>query len=124
MDEKTDRPELVVLSDCKMVNAPGDICPHTLEGILKFIGKSWNIMILGTLGNHIKLRFNELHEKLGKISPKTLAARLRELEIIDLIVREAFAEIPPRVEYSLSDKGRELFTHLIPIMKWSLLIDH
>lgn len=107
-----------------MIKEPGDICPHSLEGVLKFIGKSWNIMILGTIGNHMKLRFNELMSKLGNISPKTLTSRLKELENIELINRVAYAEIPPRVEYSLTKKGRELFQHLIPIMQWAQSIDH
>ena len=110
--------------DCKMISEPGDICPHSLEGILTLIGKSWNILILGTLGNHLRLRFNELLDKLGRISPKTLTSRLRELELSNLINRQAYAEIPPRVEYSLTEKGKELFSYLIPIMKWAQSLDH
>ncbi len=119
-----ERIELSVISNCKMINDPRDICPHTLEGVLRFIGKSWNIMILGTLGNYSILRFNELQDKLGKISPKTLSSRLKELADVDLIKREVFAEIPPRVEYSLTKNGGELFHYLIPLMQWAQSIDH
>lgn len=107
-----------------MINEDGDICPCSLEGTLKFLGKSWNIMIIGTIGNHHKLRFNELMDKLGKISPKTLASRLKELKDTGLIDRHAFAEIPPRVEYNLTTRGNELYEHLIPIMKWAQNFDH
>ncbi len=57
--------------------------------------------------------------KLGKISPKTLSDRLKELETAGLIRREFFAEIPPRVEYTLTKDGMELRNALAPLMEWA-----
>jgi DNA-binding HxlR family transcriptional regulator len=65
------------------------------------------------------LRYNEILVKLGSISPKSLADRLKDLERARLIKREAFAEIPPRVEYSLTKDGVELRNKMMPLMKWA-----
>ena len=59
-------------------------------------------------------------EHLNKISPKSLTDRLKELEAEGLVKREAFAEIPPRVEYSLTQDGVELRRLIMPIMKWAI----
>jgi len=58
-------------------------------------------------------------EKLEGISPKSLTDRLRELERMDLVERTVFAEIPPRVEYSLTRDGSELRRVLMPLMEWA-----
>jgi DNA-binding HxlR family transcriptional regulator len=96
-----------------------DICLCPLQGIIDIISKKWALLIIATIGNHHKLRYNELRKKLGEISPKTLADRLKELEGEGLIKREAFAEIPPRVEYSLTNRGEELRIAMMPLMKWA-----
>lgn len=54
-------------------------------------------------------RFGELLEALGNVSPKTLSQRLKMLEEVKLVTRQAYAEIPPRVEYRLTEKGQALF---------------
>ena len=66
---------------------------------------------------------NELEKKLVDVGPKTLSDRLKELENANLIKRQAFAEIPPRVEYSLTKEGIELRKALMPLMKWISLRD-
>ncbi|MDJ0270507.1 MAG: helix-turn-helix transcriptional regulator [Aigarchaeota archaeon] len=109
---------------CSMVKKPGDLCPCSLEGVMSIIGKKWSILIIGTLGNHRRLRYNELQEKLGKISPKTLTARLKELESIGLVGRQSFNEIPPRVEYFLTEEGEKLFNSLLPLIRWAIERDH
>lgn len=58
-------------------------------------------------------------KNLETISPKSLSDRLKELENAGLINREFFSEIPPRVEYSLTDKGLELRTSMIPLLEWA-----
>jgi DNA-binding HxlR family transcriptional regulator len=87
------------------------------------LSKKWALLIISAIGNNQRLRYNELEKKLDGISPKTLAERLRELEDANIIKREAFAEIPPRVEYSLTKDGVELRNAIIPLMKWALLRD-
>ena len=74
--------------------------------------------MIGTIGNQRKIRFNELMKELAGISPKTLADRLKEQEKAGLIKREAFAEIPPRVEYSLTQDGIEVRNAMLPLMEW------
>ena len=80
-------------------------CPVHL--VLSYIGSKWAILILKELfqGNR---RTNEFLSALPGISTKTLTARLRELESNGLIKRTVFPEVPPRVEYSLTSKGREV----------------
>jgi DNA-binding HxlR family transcriptional regulator len=65
------------------------------------------------------LRFSEIQNKLGNISPKSLSDRLKELQSIDLILRKAYSEIPPRVEYSLTEEGDDLKRSIIPLMDWA-----
>ena len=95
-----------------------DICLCSIEGIMGILSKKWALLIISAIGNNQKLRYSELEKKLGEISPKTLADRLKELENASLIKRESFAEIPPRVEYSLTKEGVELRNAIIPLIKW------
>lgn len=80
-------------------------CP--IHYMLSYIGSKWAILILRELfqGNR---RTNEFLSALPGISTKTLTARLRELEHHGLVKRTVFPEVPPRVEYSLTAKGREI----------------
>ena len=94
------------------------VCFCPLEGIINVISKKWALLIIGTIGNHEKIRFNELMTALTGISPKTLADRLKEQEKSVLIKRTVFAEIPPRVEYSLNQDGIEVRNAMLPLMEW------
>ncbi|RNI15835.1 transcriptional regulator [Methanohalophilus sp. RSK] len=96
-----------------------EICLCSLDGVINVISKKWALLIICAIGNRKKIRFNEITQNLGNISPKTLADRLKELEDFGLIEREAFAEIPPRVEYSLTEDGIEVRDAMIPLMKWT-----
>ncbi len=103
-------------SECKTAN---DVCLCPLEGIINTISKKWTLQIIAIIGNHKNIRYNEIKGKLGDISPKTLADRLKELEKGGLIERKTFAEIPPRVEYSLTKDGEELRKAIMPLMEWT-----
>lgn len=81
--------------------------PEIMERTLRLIGDKWTLMIVYNLINGEK-RFGQLLDALGGVSPKTLSQRLKQLEQIQLVERRAFAEIPPRVEYLLTEKGRAL----------------
>ena len=74
---------------------------------LHLIGDMWTLMIVYNLMNGTR-RFGELLDALGNVSPKTLSQRLKMLESVKLVERTPYAEIPPRVEYHLTDKGRAL----------------
>jgi DNA-binding HxlR family transcriptional regulator len=95
------------------------VCYCPLEGIIDVISKKWALLIINAIGNYGSLRFNRLIEELNGISPKTLADTLKQLQTEGLLKRESFAEIPPRVEYSLTDDGRGLREAIVPLLKWA-----
>lgn len=101
----------------KKENGPICLCP--LDGVIDTIGKKWGLLMINEIGNHGQLRFNELMLELKGISPSTLSNMLKELKKEKLIQKESFNEIPPRVEYSLSSRGRELREAIIPLLKWA-----
>ena len=78
------------------------VCP--IANAARLLGDRWTLVILRDLADG-SLRFSELESRSGGISPRTLVDRLREMERQDLITRESFREIPPRVQYSLTSKG-------------------
>ena len=89
-----------------MENDSGMICLCPLEGIITTISKKWAILVISILGHHERLRFNDIMSILKGISPKSLTDLLKELQRTGLIHRESFSEIPPRVEYSLTEDGK------------------
>ncbi|MBT8171848.1 helix-turn-helix transcriptional regulator [Candidatus Bathyarchaeota archaeon] len=93
------------------------ICP--IIGIIDIISKKWALLIINAIGNYGKLRFNKLMDTLSGISPKTLSDTLKKLQKEGLIKRKSFAEIPPRVEYSLTIDGTELRKSIIPLLEWT-----
>ena len=92
------------------------VCP--LGEVMDVISKKWALLIINMIGNTQKVRYSKIMEGLKGINSKTLSDRLKELENYSLIKREAFAEIPPRVEYSLTHDGKELKKAIIPILEW------
>ena len=76
-----------------------------------------DILCVFCCGNSV-IRFNKLNSMLRHISTKTLASRLRELELKGILKRTAFNEIPPRVEYSITEKGQKLINALMPLITW------
>jgi len=73
----------------------------------EIISGKWTLLIIRDLASGVK-RFNQLERSLHGISPKTLSERLRSLEEEGIVLRETFAEVPPRVEYTLTEKGYDL----------------
>ncbi|MBK5114456.1 MAG: helix-turn-helix transcriptional regulator [Candidatus Heimdallarchaeota archaeon] len=97
----------------------GKICLCPVKGIIDILSKKWTLLIIVVIGNHKTIRFNKIMGQFEGINPKTLSQRLKELEKANLIARKAFAEVPLRVEYSLSKEGRELIDAIIPLMEWA-----
>ena len=96
------------------------VCLCPLEGVIDIISKKWALLIVNEIGNHKRIRYNELMKELDKVSPKTLADTLRDLVKQNLIKRESFNEIPPRVDYTLTKEGKELREAILPILKWAI----
>lgn len=86
----------------RLKTRPASVCP--IANASRLLGDRWTLVILRDLADG-PLRFSELQNTSEGISPRTLADRLREMEASGLIYRESFREIPPRVQYSLTDKG-------------------
>lgn len=103
---------------CKMKSIKG-YCPRPLESVSNFLSKKWTMSIIITIGNFRKLRFNDLLKRLEKVTAKTLSKRLKELEKEKIIKRKSFNVIPPKVEYSLTKKGKRLLKVLYPILHWA-----
>ena len=95
------------------------ICLCPLEGIINLIAKKWAILIISIIGHHEKIRFSDIALRLDGISPKTLTDVLKDLQEENLIHRESFSEIPPRVEYSLTKDGKELCEAVLPLIRWA-----
>ena len=102
-----------------MENDSNHICLCPLEGIINIIAKKWAILIISIIGHHEKIRFNDIMQRLDGISPKTLADVLKGLKKENLIHRESFSEIPPRVEYSLTEDGKQLCEAVLPLIQWA-----
>ena len=92
-----------------------DHCP--VEATLELIGGKYKALILWHLAEG-KLRFNELRKAITSATPKMLTQQLRALEAQQLIHREVFPVIPPKVEYSLTETGRSLMPILIAMRDW------
>lgn len=90
-------------------------CP--VETTLTLIGNKWEVLILRDLMDGTK-RFGELRRSVGHISQKVLTSQLRTMEEAGLVHREVFAEVPPRVEYSLTPLGKSLQPVLDSMRDW------
>ena len=94
-------------------------CPQPLEVANSFLSKKWTISIITTIGNFKRLRFNDIVKRVEGITGKTLAERLKELERLKLVKRIVYKEIPPRVEYELTQKGEKLMKVIVPLIEWA-----
>ncbi|MGI5934876.1 MAG: winged helix-turn-helix transcriptional regulator [Lawsonibacter sp.] len=90
-------------------------CP--VETTLMLIGDKWKVLILRDLMPGTR-RFGELKKSIGSVSQKVLTAQLRDMEAKGLVSRKVYAEVPPRVEYSLTDLGRSLKPILDAMWAW------
>lgn len=102
------------MSEEKLSNAL-PACP--VETTLTLIGDKWKVLILRDLMPGTK-RFGELKKSVGNVSQKVLTAQLRAMEKSGLINRKVYAEVPPRVEYSLTELGKSLKPILDSLWSW------
>lgn len=99
--------ELEVTSECPVRTILDNIC-----------GK-WSLLIIDALGNNGTMRFNQISKSLGDISQKMLTVTLRSLETDGILSRRMYAEIPPRVEYELTDLGQDLLPNVRIMISWA-----
>jgi len=92
-------------------------CP--IKGVIDLVGKKWVLLVVNTLGNFEIQRFKDLQTRLKGISPKTLSDTLSRLQEEGLVSRESFNEIPPRVEYRLTEEGKEFRDIIQPLIVWT-----
>ena len=104
----------ILLSEQKTAK-PLSACP--VETTLTLIGDKWKVLILRDLMPGTK-RFGELKKSIGSVSQKVLTAQLRDMEEKGLVNRHVYAEVPPRVEYSLTDLGKSLKPILDAMWTW------
>ena len=90
-------------------------CP--VETTLMLIGDKWKVLILRDLMDGTK-RFGELKKSIGTVSQKVLTAQLRDMEEKGLLTRKVYAEVPPRVEYTLTETGYSLKPILDAMSAW------
>ncbi|XMB85896.1 helix-turn-helix domain-containing protein [Mycoplasmatota bacterium WC44] len=96
-----------------------------IEVTLELIGGKWKSLLLWNLGNHEVIRFNEFRRIIPEITQKMLTQQLRILEKDGLINRKVYNQVPPIVEYSLSDTGEKLIPLLELMDKWGKsYVDH
>lgn len=99
-------------------DAPRCLCP--LGGVVETLSRKYAMQVVCVVGAHDQLRFSEIEAHLPVASTSTLSARLDELVAAGLLDREQYDEIPPRVEYSLTDDGAALAERLEPLLEWAL----
>ena len=92
-------------------------CP--IRNILARISDKWSILILFTLNQSELMRFNALQKNIPDISQKMLTVTLRTLEEDGFVKRQVYAEVPPRVEYSLTDRATSLLPHINSLIRWA-----
>lgn len=102
---------------CTVMDAVKTLPACPVETTLMLIGSKWKVLILRDLMPGTK-RFGELRRSIGSVSQKVLTAQLRDMEACGPVDRRVYAEVPPRVEYSLTELGRSLRPILDAMWAW------
>jgi DNA-binding HxlR family transcriptional regulator len=92
---------------------------NAMSDVLNRIGDKWSVMVVGMLGRNGTLRFNELKRMINGVSQRMLTLTLRNLERDGLVTRTIYPEVPPRVEYSLTELGKTLQRPIQGLWDWS-----
>ncbi|OLN33276.1 winged helix-turn-helix transcriptional regulator [Desulfosporosinus metallidurans] len=93
------------------------LCPK-FESAFELIGKRWTGLIIRVLLTGPK-RFKDLTEVISNVSSKVLSERLRELELAGIVTREVYPEVPVRIEYGLTEKGKDFLPAIEEVQKWA-----
>lgn len=106
-----------------MIEYKGSSYHCSMEFTLSLIGGKWKCLIIWYLGENT-LRFCELKRKLPGVTQRMLTLQLRELENDGIVNRKIFVQVPPKVEYSLTDAGKALIPVLLKLSDWALDFYH
>lgn len=93
--------------------------PCPVRDVIARLGDKWSLLVLFSLQANGTLRFSELQRSLGDISQRMLTVTLRSLERDGIVERRVYAQVPPKVEYRLTERGRSLMPHLDALVKWA-----
>lgn len=96
----------------------GSILETPFGYTLSVIGGKWKMLILYLLAENQPVRFNEMKRQIGAITFKTLSAQLKELEADGMVIRKEYPQVPPKVEYSLTDKANTLLPIMEQLCEW------
>lgn len=96
---------------------PTGSCP--VRDVLARLGDKWSLLVLMTLQVNGVMRFQEIQRTLGDISQRMLTVTLRGLATDGLVARRVYAEVPPRVEYRLTERGESLLPHIFSLVEWA-----
>lgn len=94
-----------------------EICP--IRNVVARFGDKWSLLVLLVINSNVTVRFNELGRQIPDISTRVLSSTLKTLEADGLIDRKVYAQIPPKVEYSLTDTGRSLIPLIMQLTEWA-----
>ena len=114
---------LLYYTNCDIIDLGGDymekynLCPK-FEDAFELLGKRWTGLIIRTLLNDQK-RFSDISASIPNMSARMLTERFKELEMNGIVTRTVYPEIPVRIEYELTEKGKELSTVMDEIQKWA-----
>jgi|TARA_R110001632_G_scaffold101477_1_gene209134 DNA-binding HxlR family transcriptional regulator len=103
----------------KIFEKKGNIENCPVRNVIDRIGDKWSMLIILLLAEEQVLRFNEIHKCIGTISQKMLTVTLKSLESDGLVKRTVFPQIPPKVEYELTQRGKSLLPHLLALTEWA-----
>ena len=106
------------MSACKLKECSGKKYYCSMELTLQIIGGKWKPIIINHLGEQGTLRFSELKRTMPNITQKMLTQQLRELETDGIVYRKVYPQVPPKVEYSLSEEGNSVLPILEQMCQW------
>lgn len=94
-----------------------EICP--IRNVVARFGDKWSLLVLLVIDGEGTVRFNELGRKIPDISTRVLSGTLKNLEADGLIDRKVYAQVPPKVEYTLTDTGKSLIPLIMQLTEWA-----
>lgn len=101
----------------ELLNSIIEICP--VRNVIARFGNKWALLVILVVSENEPIRYNELGRKIPDISSRVLSSTLRTLEADGLVKRKLYQEVPPRVEYSLTESGKSLVPLILQLTEWA-----